>query len=50
MVYFNIELRFQSLEISNEKSKDWNGNSMTKHSIFSLIIILNFNLFLFFII
>ena len=31
---FDLEFPFQSLEISIEKSKNWNGNSMTKRAIF----------------
>ena len=31
---FDLEFPFQSLEISIEKSKNWNGNSMAKRAIF----------------
>ena len=31
---FALEFLFQSLEISIEKSKNWNGNSMAKRAIF----------------
>ena len=31
---FALEFPFQSLEICIEKSKNWNGNFMTKRAIF----------------
>ena len=33
---FDLEFPFQSLEISIEKSKNWNGNSMAKQAIFQV--------------